>query len=133
MNPPPKSERFEMRIDSELLARIDEVRRMQSDLPSRAEALRRLSELAMLPLHAYRARIVGIARGRGSAAKKLEDAKAVNEEYVVLARETFGADAERVQSAIQQLGDANRPSNEPESNKLFFDAVREHIRRLVGL
>lgn len=106
---------------------------MQSDLPSRAEALRRLSELAMLPLHAYRARIVGIARGRGSASKKLEDAKVVNEEYVVLAREAFGADAARVQSAIQQLGDANRPSNEPESNKLFFDAVREHIRRLVGL
>jgi hypothetical protein len=45
----------------------------------------------MLPQHAYRVRIVGIARGRGSAAKKLEDAKAINEEYVALARETFGA------------------------------------------
>jgi hypothetical protein len=42
-----KSERFEMRIEAEMLAKIDEWRRRQEDLPSRAEAVRRLIELGM--------------------------------------------------------------------------------------
>jgi uncharacterized protein len=41
------SERFEMRLSVELLRRIDEWRRAQSDLPSRAEAIRRLIELGL--------------------------------------------------------------------------------------
>lgn len=40
----PKSERFEMRLDEEILGRVDEWRSEQSDLPSRAEAMRRLIE-----------------------------------------------------------------------------------------
>lgn len=39
-----KSERFEMRVSEELLDRVDEWRRQQADLPSRAEAMRRLIE-----------------------------------------------------------------------------------------
>jgi uncharacterized protein len=42
-----QSERFEMRAAPELLSRIDEWRRHQSDLPSRAEAIRRLIELGL--------------------------------------------------------------------------------------
>ena len=37
-----KTERFEMRIELEMLAKIDAWRRRQKDLPSRAEAVRRL-------------------------------------------------------------------------------------------
>lgn len=44
---PPKTERFEMRLDPKLLERIDGWRREQSDIPSRAEAIRRLVELAL--------------------------------------------------------------------------------------
>ena len=43
----PKSERFEMRMEPEALARIDDWRRKQTDLPSRAEAIRRLVELGL--------------------------------------------------------------------------------------
>ncbi len=43
----PKTERFEMRMDPETLARVDEWRRKQPDLPSRAEAMRRLVDLGL--------------------------------------------------------------------------------------
>jgi hypothetical protein len=39
--------RFEMRMDPETLAAIDEWRRRQPDLPPRAEAIRRLTRLGM--------------------------------------------------------------------------------------
>lgn len=42
-----KSERFEMRLDQETLGRIDGWRSSQSDLPSRAEAVRRLIDMAL--------------------------------------------------------------------------------------
>lgn len=41
---PPKSERFEMRLDQSVLDRVDAWRSRQTDLPSRAEAIRRLIE-----------------------------------------------------------------------------------------
>jgi metal-responsive CopG/Arc/MetJ family transcriptional regulator len=44
---PPKTERFEMRLDLEMIERIDNWRRQQSDLPTRAEAIRRLIETAL--------------------------------------------------------------------------------------
>src|SRR5260370_4768904 len=40
----PKTERFEMRLDQSVLGRVDAWRSRQSDLPSRAEAIRRLIE-----------------------------------------------------------------------------------------
>ncbi|HEV2334033.1 MAG TPA: YfbU family protein [Stellaceae bacterium] len=40
----PKTERFEMRLDQRVLDRVDAWRSRQSDLPSRAEAIRRLIE-----------------------------------------------------------------------------------------
>lgn len=41
------SERFEMRIDSDLLERLDHWRQGNEDMPSRAEAVRRLIELGL--------------------------------------------------------------------------------------
>ncbi len=41
---PPKTERFEMRLDQSILDRVDAWRSRQADLPSRAEAIRRLIE-----------------------------------------------------------------------------------------
>ena len=48
---PPKTERFEMRLELKMIERIDAWRRFQSDLPTRAEAIRRLIEqgLAGMP------------------------------------------------------------------------------------
>lgn len=46
---PPRSERFEMRVDEELLVRVDAWRSRQADVPSRAEAMRRLIELGLGP------------------------------------------------------------------------------------
>ena len=43
----PKTERFEMRLDPEMIERIDQWRREQSDLPGRAEAIRRLVDKAL--------------------------------------------------------------------------------------
>ena len=43
----PKSERFEMRLDEDTLARVDKWRSEQGDVPSRAEAMRRLLELGL--------------------------------------------------------------------------------------
>ena len=45
-----KTERFEMRLDDVLLERIDTWRRKQDDLPSRAEAVRRLTEVGLATL-----------------------------------------------------------------------------------
>lgn len=42
-----KSERFELRLDEDILARVDSWRGEQSDLPSRAEAMRRLVEAGL--------------------------------------------------------------------------------------
>jgi uncharacterized protein len=42
------TERFEMRYPAELLAKIDEWRRQQPDLPPRAEAIRRLVEAGLV-------------------------------------------------------------------------------------
>jgi uncharacterized protein len=39
--------RFEMRFDTEVVERIEEWRLKQSDLPSRADAVRRLVELGL--------------------------------------------------------------------------------------
>ena len=44
---PPKTERFELRLDEELLAEIDAWAGEQSDSPSRAEAARRLLEAGL--------------------------------------------------------------------------------------
>lgn len=44
---PPMGERFEMRLDEDILARVDGWRSQQVDLPSRAEAMRRLVEVAL--------------------------------------------------------------------------------------
>ena len=41
------TERFEMRLDQETIERIDEWRGRQSDLPSKAEAFRRLAEIGL--------------------------------------------------------------------------------------
>jgi uncharacterized protein YfbU (UPF0304 family) len=43
----PKSERFEMRVDEDILARVDAWRSDQQGVPSRAEAMRRLVELGL--------------------------------------------------------------------------------------
>ena len=45
---PPKTERFEMRVQPELLRRIDKWRKKQSGEPSRAEAIRRLAHLGLV-------------------------------------------------------------------------------------
>jgi uncharacterized protein YfbU (UPF0304 family) len=44
---PPKSERFEMRLDSQMIERLDRWRERQEDEPSRAEAVRRLVETGL--------------------------------------------------------------------------------------
>ncbi|WP_349609051.1 YfbU family protein [Cupriavidus sp. DF5525] len=44
---PPKTERFELRMDEDVLARIDDWRGEQEDLPTRSEAVRRLVELGL--------------------------------------------------------------------------------------
>ena len=43
----PKSERFELRLDEDILMRVDGWRAQQPDLPSRAEAMRRLVEAGL--------------------------------------------------------------------------------------
>ncbi len=43
----PMSERFEMRVEEDILRRVDKWREKQSDVPSRAEAMRRLVEIGL--------------------------------------------------------------------------------------
>ena len=45
--PPLKTERFEMRLDEDILTRIDHWRSQQGDVPARAEAMRRLVETGL--------------------------------------------------------------------------------------
>lgn len=44
---PPKTERFEFRLDEDILSRVDNWRKEQEDLPTRAEAMRRLVEAGL--------------------------------------------------------------------------------------
>jgi hypothetical protein len=44
---PGKTERLELRVDEEFLAKLDAWRRKQPDLPSRASAIRQLVTLAL--------------------------------------------------------------------------------------
>ena len=44
MSVPPRTECFEMRLDTSMLERVDAWRRKQEDSPSRGEAIRRLVE-----------------------------------------------------------------------------------------
>lgn len=43
----PKTERFEMRLDEDILTRVDNWRASQDDIPSRSEAMRRLVEVGL--------------------------------------------------------------------------------------
>jgi uncharacterized protein YfbU (UPF0304 family) len=43
----PKAERFEMRLDTETIEKVDEWRSGQPDVPSRAEAMRRLVDIGL--------------------------------------------------------------------------------------
>lgn len=47
MEKPTKSARLEVRADPSWLKRIDEWRRQQEDLPTRAEAVRRMTEVVL--------------------------------------------------------------------------------------
>jgi hypothetical protein len=42
-----KMQRFELRMDREEIAQVDDWRRHQADLPSRAEAIRRLIQFGL--------------------------------------------------------------------------------------
>jgi hypothetical protein len=44
---PKKESRLEMRVDTSWLKRIDDWRRQQDEIPSRAEALRRLTDIGL--------------------------------------------------------------------------------------
>lgn len=44
----PMGERFEMRVDEEILSKVDKWRGEQKDVPSRAEAMRRLVEFGLM-------------------------------------------------------------------------------------
>ena len=46
----PKTERFEMRFDPETLKKVDNWRSHQADLPSKAEAVRRLMEIGLFEM-----------------------------------------------------------------------------------
>jgi hypothetical protein len=43
----PSDQRLELRVDEEFLARLDDWRRQQPDLPPRARAVRQLVEMAL--------------------------------------------------------------------------------------
>jgi hypothetical protein len=43
----PRDQRLEIRVDEEFLARLDDWRRQQPDLPPRARAVRQLVEMAL--------------------------------------------------------------------------------------
>lgn len=47
MTDAPKPQTFQMRVSDDWLAKIDEWRRQQPDLPSRAEAIRRLVDMGL--------------------------------------------------------------------------------------
>ena len=50
-----KGERFEMRVPAELLARLDEWRKLQPAPPTRAAAIRRFLEIGLEKSSIYRA------------------------------------------------------------------------------
>lgn len=69
------STRFEMRAANEWLRKLDGWRREQPDLPSRAEAIRRLVELGMTVQTFHVGDIVSMKDGRSGTIVKLDNLK----------------------------------------------------------
>lgn len=65
------SERFEMRIDSDLLDRLDQWRQGEDDMPSRAEAVRRLIEAGLA--HDNKGRALNLSDGEKLIAMMLAE------------------------------------------------------------
>lgn len=81
------SERFEMRIDSDLLERLDQWRQGEEDTPSRAEAVRRLIEAGLA--HDNKGRVPHLSDGEkliavmlGDLIKKLDVETETNVDFV---------------------------------------------------
>lgn len=70
----PKSERFELRIETELLDRLDAWRSSEDDKPSRAEAIRRLMEAGLA--HDNRGRVPHLTDGERLITSMLADVSA---------------------------------------------------------
>jgi hypothetical protein len=79
-----KTERFEMRVPASFLEMIDDWRRIQPDLPSRAAAIRRLVEIGLtIKTKAKQPSPARVARAKELASKaidKMIDAAAPPEE-----------------------------------------------------
>ena len=84
-----KTERFEMRLDADMIERIDDWRRKQPDLPSRSAAILRLVEVGL-----------AVAQSQQKTSKKTASK----------AREIAGQE-------IDRLGDASLPAEERERRK----------------
>ena len=116
---PPKSERFELRLDSEILYRIDEWRGKLPDLPSRSEAIRRLIEAGLG--HPEDEQLFQLARFNVLAAAKTKGFdQALSPAYIY-------AWEEGVYPIFQQMGGLHKP--------LWFwlhrVACRRHLHRLL--
>ncbi len=68
-----KSERFEMRLDQSILENVDNWRAEQADLPSRAEAIRRLVDIALQTQTSKPNRKVSISDGEKLILGMLKD------------------------------------------------------------
>lgn len=98
---PPKSERFELRLDSEILYRIDEWRGKLPDLPSRSEAIRRLIEAGLG--HPEDEQLFQLARFNVLAAAKTKGFdQALSPAYIY-------AWEEGVYPIFQQMGGLHKP------------------------
>ena len=73
-------ERFEMRVEDETLSRIDDWRRKQSDMPSRAEAARRLISVGLEDTE--RDRLYQIARFNLLVAAKNGACASIDDSYI---------------------------------------------------
>lgn len=124
-----KTERFDMRVPEGLLRKLDEWRRKQDDLPSRAEAIRRLVEYALsvpaaqrLPPQSERSPVVTAAPAKTASLWPMptEVQRAISTARQPITQRSPKAASKASDMAGQQidkLGDASATNEERQSRK----------------
>ena len=120
-----------VRLQPDLAAPLDAWRRKQADLPSRAEAIRRLVERGLTIPAIFRSDILEIANGSGSARDRMAEAKKRTEFYKRMSIEFHREDFERVESDLQSLDDSLKVTGAPARALQVIEHARGYLKDSV--
>ncbi|MGD9884904.1 MAG: hypothetical protein AB7F22_35680 [Reyranella sp.] len=96
---------------------------------TRSEAIRRLVEQGFRIPALYLGDMLRIAKGSGTTAHKVVEAKKRSDFYIEMAMKFYNGEVERVESDVQTLGDSLMFTGEPESVIRVLEPVRQYLKQ----